>query len=239
MLLQVLNREDFMNAKRHVFFLVVAIFSLLISTQAQEQIQPPSSQRQVTLIYGLVVDNSSSLRTQIAEVVEVGKLIVGSNKPGDKTFLVRFVDHEKIKIAQDFTSDKTAFVEAFDSMFVEGGSSAIIDAVYFSTQHLIRNGAVNDQPSQRVLILITDGDERSSFYKQGKLFELVREKNVKVYVIGLVGHLKQQGALTQKRAIDFLNKLAEESGGRAFFPASKSEVKSIASGILEDVRQQK
>jgi VWFA-related protein len=232
-------REIFMNTKRHISFLIAATFSIIVCTQAQEQTQPPSSQSQPVVVYGLVVDNSSSLRTQMSEVVEAGKLIVGSNKPGDKTFLVRFVNHEKIRIAQDFTSDQTAFVEAFDSMFVEGGLSAIIDALYFSTQHLAQNGGVNDRPSQQVLILITDGDERRSFYKQDKLFELLREKSVKVYIIGLVGSLKQQGALSQKRAINFLNSLAEKSGGRVFFPASKSEVKSIASGLLENIRQRK
>ncbi len=74
-----------MNANRHLFFLVAAILSLHINIQGQEQ---------GTLVYGLVVDNSSSLREQIPEVVEVGHLIVSSNRPGDKTFLVRFVGHE-------------------------------------------------------------------------------------------------------------------------------------------------
>ena len=228
-----------MSAKCHVPLLVAAIFSLHISIQAQEQVQLSSTQRQAALLYGLIVDNSSSLRTQIVEAVEAGKLIVESNKPGDKTFLVRFVDHEKIRLVQDFTSDKAAFTEAFDSMFVEGGASAIIDAVYFSANHLARNGKVSDQPSRRVLILITDGDERSSHYKQDKLFDLLREKDVTVYVIGLVESLKQQGAPTQKRAMNFLNRLAGESGGRAFFPVSRSEVVRIASGLLEDVRQGK
>jgi len=56
-------------------------------------------------------------------------------------------------------------------------------------------------------------------------------------VIGLVGSLKRQGALTQRRAINFLNKIAEESGGRAFFPTTKSEVQGIASSLLEDIRR--
>ena len=62
-----------MNAKRHISFLVAAIFPLIVCTQAQEQTQPPSSQSQAILVYGLVVDNSSSLRTQLSEVVEAGK----------------------------------------------------------------------------------------------------------------------------------------------------------------------
>jgi RNase H-fold protein (predicted Holliday junction resolvase) len=103
----------------------------------------------------------------------------------------------------------------------------------------LRNDKGNNGASQRILILITDGDERHSHYKLETLLALLREKKVEVYVIGFVQDLKQHGARTEERAIRFLSKLAEESGGRAYFPASMSEVKDIAGVLLDEIRRQR
>ncbi|HEX7957763.1 MAG TPA: hypothetical protein VF508_12505, partial [Pyrinomonadaceae bacterium] len=60
------------------------------------------TREEVPITYGLVVDNSGSLRSQIGQVVEAAKTIVNSNKPGDETFVVRFIASDEIKILQDF-----------------------------------------------------------------------------------------------------------------------------------------
>ncbi|MDQ3746495.1 MAG: hypothetical protein M3444_19145, partial [Acidobacteriota bacterium] len=64
------------------------------------------TQEEVPITYGLVVDNSGSLRNQINQVIEAAKTIVNSNKPGDETFVVRFISSDEIKIMQDYTADK-------------------------------------------------------------------------------------------------------------------------------------
>jgi hypothetical protein len=87
---------------------------------------------EVPITYGLVVDNSGSLRSQIGQVIEAGKTIVSSNKPGDETFVVRFIDSSEIKIMQDFTADQQSLTDALEDMFVEGGQTAVVDAVYLA-----------------------------------------------------------------------------------------------------------
>lgn len=225
-----------MKTARYFLLFVAAAFSFHLCVRAQERTQPYASLQQ-PLIYGLVVDNSGSLRAQFAQVVEAGKQVVSSNRPGDKTFLVRFVGSDNIKVMQDFSSDRSAFVGAFDGMYVQGGASAIIDAVYFSAQHLTRDGKDDDRAGRRALILITDGDERASHHKLDALLRLLRERGVRVYIIGLVGELNRQGVTTQRRAMTFLNKLATGSGGSVYFPGSPSEMTTVAASLLEDVRR--
>lgn len=221
--------------RSRVYLLSSAVLALLLSNaHAQEQTQ--SRCEQSPLVYGLVIDNSGSLRSQMAEVVETGKLIVNSNQSGDETFLVRFVGHDKIKTLQNFTSNKAALVTSLEGMYVEGGSSAIVDAVYFSLQHFSKDKKPNGSV-RRALIVLTDGDERHSFYKLEQLLELVREKNIKVYVVGFLQALKLQGINTQKRATNLLNKIADGSGGRAFFPNSTVEVRDVANSILGEIRK--
>ena len=86
--------------------------------------------------YGLAVDTSGSLRSQLQSVIDAGKTIINANKPGDETFLVRFISSDKIETVQDFTANKELLMDGLDSFYVEGGQTAVIDAVYLSAEHV-------------------------------------------------------------------------------------------------------
>ncbi|HEV8431131.1 MAG TPA: VWA domain-containing protein [Pyrinomonadaceae bacterium] len=201
------------------------------------------TREEVPISYGLAVDTSASLRTQIQSVIDAGKTIVNSNKPGDETFLVRFISSDKIETVQDFSDSKEALIDALENLYVEGGQTAVIDAVYLSAEHVseYKKGDEGDR-RRRALIVITDGEDRSSFYKQEQLFARLREEDVQIFVIGFVNELDKEAGLIRKsprdKAINLINKLASETGGRAFFPESISELPGIANEIVRDMRTQ-
>ena len=201
------------------------------------------TREEVPISYGLAVDTSGSLRSQLQSVVDAGKTIVNSNRFGDETFLVRFISSDKIETVQDFTPNKDLLMDGLESLYVEGGQTAIIDAVYLSAEHVAEYKKGNDNDRRRrALIVITDGEDRSSFYSQEKLFERLREEDVQIYVIGFVNELDKEGGLIRKsprdKAVNLINKLATETGGRAFFPQSLSELPQIANEIVRDLRTQ-
>ncbi len=197
----------------------------------------------VPISYGLAVDTSASLRSQIQSVIDAGKTIVNSNKAGDETFLVRFISSDKIETVQDFSDSKEALMDALDNLYVEGGQTAVIDAVYLSAEH-VSEYKKNDEGDRRrrALIVITDGEDRSSFYKQEQLFARLREEDVQIFVIGFVNELDKEAGFIRKsprdKAVNLINKLASETGGRAFFPESISELPQIANEIVRDMRTQ-
>jgi Ca-activated chloride channel homolog len=202
------------------------------------------TREEVPITYGLVVDNSGSLRAQINQVIEAAKTIVDSNKPGDEAFVVRFISSDEIKILQDYTADKSSLDDALDDMFVEGGQTAVIDAVYLSAEHAAerRKGETDQDKRRRALILVTDGEDRASFYKQEQLFEALKEEDVQIFVIGFVNELdKERGFISKskrQKAMDLLDRMAKETGGRAFYPNSLSELPQIAQDITKDLRTQ-
>lgn len=202
------------------------------------------TKEEVPISYGLVVDNSGSLRTQINKVIDAGKTIVDSNRPGDETFVVRFVSSDEIKIMQDFTPDRQTLHDALDDMYVEGGQTAVLDAVYLSAEHASahKKGNPLEDKRRRALILVTDGEDRASFYKQEQLFEALKENDVQIYIIGFVNELEREGGFIKKsrreKATSLLNRLAKETGGRAFFPTSLTELPEIANEITKDLRTQ-
>ncbi|MBC8030994.1 MAG: VWA domain-containing protein [Pyrinomonadaceae bacterium] len=201
------------------------------------------SREEVPISYGLAVDTSQSLRFQLQSVIDAGKSIVNSNKPGDETFLVRFISSDKIETLQDFTSNNDLLIDGLDNLYVEGGQTAIIDAVYLTAEHVAqyKKGDDNDR-RRRALIVITDGEDRASYYSQDKLFARLREEDVQIYVIGFVNELeKDKGFIRkseQQKAVNLINKLATETGGRAFFPQSLAELPQIANEIVRDLRTQ-
>ncbi|HKZ80209.1 MAG TPA: VWA domain-containing protein [Pyrinomonadaceae bacterium] len=201
------------------------------------------TREEVPISYGLAVDTSASLRSQLQTVIDAAKTIITSNKPGDETFLVRFISSDKIETMQDFTASKDLLIDALDNLYVEGGQTAIIDAVYLSAEHVAeyKKGGDDDR-RRRALIVITDGEDRESFYKQEQLFARLREEDVQIYVIGFVNELDKEGGFIRKspreKAVNLVNRLATESGGRAFFPQSVSELPEIANQIVRDLRTQ-
>ena len=199
---------------------------------------------EVPISYGLVVDNSGSMKTQLDKVIDATRTIIEQNKPGDETFLERFVSSDEIAILQDFTASKDDLIDALDKMHTEGGQTAVLDAVYLAAEHVGKHkkGDPLSDKRRRALILVTDGEDRSSFYKQAELFEFLRENDVQIYVIGFVNELDTESGFIRKsskdKAVSLLNKLATETGGRAFYPASLAELPGIAQEITRDMRTQ-
>ena len=202
------------------------------------------SKAEVPTNYGLVIDNSGSLRQQLEKVIEASKIIVGTNRPEDETCVVRFVSSDKVEVVQDFTSKKSDVNEALDNLYVEGGQTAIIDAVYLAAEKVDEYEKTRNpnEKKRRALILVSDGEDRDSYYKEQQLFELLRESDVQIYVIGFVNELTKEGGFIskspQEKAKSFLTRLATETGGKVYFPNSVSELNQIAADISNELRTQ-
>jgi Ca-activated chloride channel homolog len=201
------------------------------------------TREEVPVMYGLAVDTSGSLRPAFEQVINAAKAIINSNKKGDETFIERFISSDKIETIQDFTPNKDALMDGLDTLYIEGGQTAVIDGVYLAAEHVAdykKSG--DDDRRRRALIVVTDGEDRASYYNETQLFQRLREADVQIFVIGFVSELEAEKGLIRKsprdKAVNLLNKLASETGGRAFFPQSVSELPQIANEIVRDLRTQ-
>ena len=200
---------------------------------------------EVPIFNALVIDNSRSLRSQLAKIIEAGKIIVGTNRPADEAAVVRFVSANKIEVVQEFTSNKAAINNALDNLYVEGGQTAIIDAVYKAAEMVqkYQNSQKKEDVKLRTLILVSDGDDRSSSYDEKQLFELLRNSFVQIYAIGFTNDLSdapdaETGISRRQKARDFLTRLARETGGKVYFPDSIDALPKIALEISGELRTQ-
>ena len=86
---------------------------------------------------------------------------------------------------------------------------------------------------RKVLVLITDGEDRKSTIKEKELLAELQQHQIKVFAIGLVQKLDQDAYMRSARdkATKLLNKITKETGGRALFPKSHSD--DVSALLLE------
>jgi Ca-activated chloride channel family protein len=96
---------------------------------------------------------------------------------------------------------------------------------------------------KKVLLVITDGEDNASRYTLEELTRYAQKSNAVVYTIGLLGSEEPGGLFKIKRggarrAAKVLQKLAEITGGQAYFPKSLDEVEATCVQIARDIRNQ-
>jgi len=184
-----------------------------------------TKQEASSLTYGLVIDCSGSVRQNLNYIAASAESIVNSNGASDQTFITRFISFDKIKTAQELTSNKTKLTKSIGDLYVEGGQTAIVDAVYFAARYL------NDHATsgRRALVLISDGEDRQSYYTLDFLLKYLQEKQIPVYILAF-GH-QSRGTLT------FVNKLAQDSGGKVVFAETGKELPTKAADLVHLLRE--
>ena len=191
--------------------------------------------------YVIALDSSGSLKNLFAAALEAAKLFIVKRRPEDQVAIIRFISTDKIEKVQEFSTDRDLLLKKLDGSYLEMGQSAVIDALYVSTQYVDEHNKANDG-RRKVVVIITDGEDRNSFYRQEQLMKLLRETGVQVFVLGFVGELNQDRGPTRlsprERAEQLLVTVADESGGRVFFPTNNQELVASAAEILLGLRAQ-
>src|ERR1041385_806170 len=186
------------------------------------------------LIYGLMIDASGSLRSQFSGIVRAGRNIINSNYDSDQAFLVRFISSNKIENVQECTTDKKQLLDGLDSLYIEGGQTAILDAVYLSADYLSKQKTAG-QARHKVLILVSDGEDRVSYYDKETLFAFLAANDTQIFTIGFTNDVKPE---KRQQAISLLTQMAFETGGQTFFPRSDAELDRISREIIDNIRTQ-
>ena len=167
------------------------------------------------LTCGLLIDASGSVRHMLPTLMSAAKTIVAGLQPTDEAFVGRFVGRDNFRIVRELTADREALNAAINDIYVEGGQTAVIDAVDKGLRYMDENRAA-DPSRRRILVLVTDGEDRASRMNDPKaLFSVLRNSDVQVFAIGLTKLANLQSPA--EKAIELLKGLADHSGGRALF----------------------
>lgn len=191
-------------------------------------------------LYVLAVDNSGSLRMIFGTLMSAAISIVDENKEEDFTALMRFVGKDNIRTTPTFSKNKTYLRSQLNNFYIEGGQTAVIDAVFQSVKMAAeQTGAAANY--QRAVIVISDGEDRDSTNTEKQLLGLIRDSTVRVFFVGLVGELSNERGFVsvspRTKAKDFIEKVTHESGGVAIFPKKIDDLPQAARQISALVRR--
>lgn len=219
---------------RHYRLLVLVI--LVVSAQT---IFPQAGQNTKPLTYGLVIDNSGSLRSQWPKVMEIARLVVSSNISNDETFIVGLIQETKAALVVDVTTDKFVLFAGVSSLRIRPGQTALIDGIYSSADYISQ--LQKKVPDRRyALIIVSDGEERASAYKPKKLLELLKQLKCPLFFVGFLDELDQTGGLIKESPRDKARKLIEqltkETGGGAFFVEKNTDPNKLIDELTKALR---
>jgi len=192
------------------------------------------SREEVPLSFGVVIDTSGSMRSKLQTVTDAGLSLIKQMRPNDEAFVAEFKDTPEL--VQDFSRDQRELEEALGELYTSGGTS-LLDAIIATADYAHEKG----KQRRKALVVITDGLEKNSSVKEKEVMEAMKEDEVQVYLVGFINEDEPAGAFGRspaKRAKELLTRLAEDSGGRAFFPKEPSEMAGIAAQIAKDMRTQ-
>jgi len=179
---------------------------------------------------GLLIDTSGSVRGRFDfEQDAAVSFLQNTVRPNfDKAFVVGFNGHSQMM--QDFT-DNAALLSAAVHRMQDGGGTALYDAIYRACHdNLIKDH--EDHPSRRAIVVVSDGEDNQSDFSEAQAIEMAQRAEVIIYAIST----DDSGLIL--RGDKVLQRIADATGGRAFFPYKMKDIKNSFAAIEEELRSQ-
>jgi VWFA-related protein len=177
---------------------------------------------------GLIVDHSGSMLPKLNDVTAAARIFAQSSNPMDQMFVINF--NEKVipgtTGANRFT-DNPAVLEAAIAGVPADGKTALYDAIAAGLRELKQGGW-----DKKVLVVISDGGDNASTNTLAGITRMAEESSALIYTIGMFTENDPDANP------GVLKRLAETTGGEAFFPQQFSEVGDICTHIAADIRNQ-
>jgi Ca-activated chloride channel family protein len=179
----------------------------------------------------IVFDTSGSMSgAKIARARQALERFIETSRSDDEFFLIDF--NSRATLLLDRNRDSDAVLDKFT--YVEPhGQTALYDAVYLGIEKAERG----TRPRKAVL-LITDGEDNNSRFTLGEVRQRLKESDVTVYAIGILGPQYPAALRGNLSGRSVLEQLTSASGGRAYFPDNSTEMSEAFENIALDLRHQ-
>ena len=210
-----------------------------------------SKQTDLPLRIGLLMDTSNSIRDRLKFEQDAATSFLFSvlrhNK--DQAFVMTFDDEPSI--LQSFTDDAGRLRDEIVKTRA-GGGTAVYDAIYAACDKELSHPPrpPGDAPDvvRRVMIVISDGDDNLSNHTRAEAIEMAQRYSVVIYTISTSTQWIQLSQTNPDKLADrkthltegdqILADLAEETGGRAFFPYHVDDLDQSFQDIGDELRNQ-
>ena len=172
--------------------------------------------------YTLLIDSSQSMSRRMDFVQEAASRLVRRLRKNDRVIVAPFT--RSIGTITGPTTDRVTVTSAIGGTR-SGGGTALIDALV-DVPELVQGVA-----GRHAVVLITDGYDENSTHSVEDALRAIKSAQATLYVVGIGG---VAGISIKGERV--LRGLAEQSGGRAFFPSREEELGAVHELIVADVQ---
>jgi Ca-activated chloride channel family protein len=194
--------------------------------------------KELPLYVGVLMDTSPStagkLKFEQESAMNFIQTVVRPRK--DRVFFATFDD--EINLRQDFTDRLDLLDRAVNSVKKVGKQTALFDAVWQFCDEKMRTVS-----GRRVLVVITDGDDTYSRADLRDAVDIAQRTETTVFAISTKAGFSsavpgvEMGEIKDEKDRDLL-KLAEETGGTAFFTGDMLSLERSFTKIAKELRAQ-
>ncbi|HUF04156.1 MAG TPA: vWA domain-containing protein [Aridibacter sp.] len=185
---------------------------------------------------GILLDNTGSMRFLMGEVSAVGFALVDHLAADCK---IAIFDHEStrrdgkiyatVRSDPEWTNDLRRLAQRLELLRTVGGRTTLFDSIAKVAKSIAKE-AGNDDKNERVLVVVTDGEDRASKIKEKELIEELLAIKVKVFAVALTEELSTDGGLfvsksPKKKAESALRNITKKTGGNVVILSEKDDPK--------------
>jgi Ca-activated chloride channel family protein len=200
----------------------------------RQQIISLSKENEVPLNVGVLMDTSNSVRPKLKFEKEAAMNFLDAVVRRGKDVALFVIFNSKVELLQDFTDNLEDLRDAIFAVKA-GGPTALYDAIY-----RVGEEKMPTANGRRAFIVISDGDDTASRNTLEDAIEMAQKTETVTYCIGTnnAGFFSVKGGVSEAEGNKELKRLAEETGGRAFFPTEVTELDKNFADIEQELRSQ-
>jgi len=192
------------------------------------------TRRPQPIALSLLLDSSASMEDKLDTLQVAAINFVKRLKTNDLAQVIDF--DSRVSIRQPFTSNQ-GDLEGAIRQAVSGGSTSLHNAIYISLKELGKIKAQNDEDVRRqALIVFSDGEDTSSLVSFEEVLDLAKRSETSIYTIALRGADTQTRGFREAEFV--LRQLAQETGGRSFFPVKVEDLNTVYGQIADELASQ-
>jgi len=192
------------------------------------------NKRQSPIALSLLLDSSASMEEHLPVLQTAASNFVHKLKSNDIAQVIDF--DSRVEIRQGFTGNQGELDTAI-SQLAAGGSTSLHNAIYIALKELRKVRAVNEEDVRRqALIVFSDGEDTSSLVSFDEVLDLAKRSETSIYTIALRGADVQAKGFREAEFV--MRTLAQETGGRAFFPAKIDDLNGVYTQIADELASQ-
>ena len=192
------------------------------------------NRRQQPIALSLLLDSSASMEDKLETLQTAAANFVRRLKPGDLGQIIDF--DSRVEVKQEFTSNHGELEQAIRQT-ASGGSTSLHNAVYIALKELRKVKAASEEDVRRqAIIVFSDGEDTSSLVSFEEVLDLAKRSETAIYTIGLRGTDTQSRGFREAEFV--LRQLAQETGGRAFFPSRVEDLNGVYAQIADELASQ-